>query len=402
MIKKLRTKFFVSAMLTFFIVITVLVSSINIFNMYSIIWTAEDTAAAILGQSSFKNNTFKALFTKLTINQQSLSVAEAKYYYVIFDDNEPVEIEIGKMGTSEQTAVQMARKALGTNRKIGLFGKTAYKIYKSGSDHTTVFFMDCTNALNSAKTFFGLSIIISFISLGIIAIVLWVISSRILHPISEAYEKQKRFITDAGHDIKTPITIINSDAELIEMEIGENEWLEDIKKQTTRLASLTSELIYLSKMEEKQVVSHNDFPLSDVAEEVVNSFGALAITKKIMLYSTITPALYYNGHEDSIRKLFNLLIDNAIKYSPEGERVDFVVKKQGRTITIKISNRAPNINARSVEHMFDRFYRSDTSRSSSGGFGIGLSVAKAIVTSHKGRIYANKQRDILTIDVILF
>ena len=390
-------------MLTFFIVITVVVSSINIFNLYGIIWSAEDAAAAILGQSGGGSNDLKNLFTKLTLDQKLLSPEDATYCYVIFEDGKPTEVEMEGMGGSEESVISMAKKVMNKDRKIGFSGKKiGYKIYKNSPKSTTVFFMDCTNALNSAQTFFGLSAVISVISLAIISVILWITSSTMVRPITEAYEKQRRFITDAGHDIKTPITIINSDTELLEMDVGENEWLEDIKKQTSRLTSLTTELIYLSKMEETEKVPHSDFPLSEIAEEVVNSFGSLAITNRVALYSSVTPALFYNGHADSIRKLLNLLLDNAIKYSPEGERVDFVVKKQGRTITIKVSNRAPNLNPKAVEHMFDRFYRSDSSRSSNGGFGIGLSVAKAIVTSHKGRIYASKQKDVLTIDVILF
>lgn len=401
MLKKLRTKFFATSMLTIFAVITIVVGSINVFNVCGVIWSAEDTAAAILGKSVDTTNSFKDLFIKLTHNMKTTPVREAKYFYVVLTEGKPAQVEPGTMKVSDNSAISMARKAIDEESKIGLIGKTGYKIYKSGKE-TTIFFLDCTNQINSAKTFFELSVSISFFSLLIIYIVIWVISSRIVGPISEGYEKQKRFITDAGHDLKTPITIINSDAELLEMEIGENEWLSDIKKQSERLAELTSELIYLSKMEEKRVLPHSDFPLSDTAEEVVNSFSALAITKRIMLFSSISPALYYHGHEDSIKKLFSLLLDNAIKYSPEGERVDFIVKKQGRTIMVQVSNLAPNVSAKSVEHMFDRFYRSDPSRSSSGGFGIGLSVAKAIVSSHQGRIYAKKNRDTLVIDVILF
>ena len=270
------------------------------------------------------------------------------------------------------------------------------------SNSTVVAILDCAQPLDSVRDVVFLSIGISAFGILVVLLVLSIISESIVRPISEGYEKQKRFITDAGHDLKTPLTVINADAELLEMEIGENEWLADIKKQTARLTSLTGDLIYLSRMEEKQTTPHTDFPLSEIAEEVVSSFSAPAITKGITLKSQIDPALYYNGHEDSIRKLMTLLIDNAIKYSPEGDTVEFALVKQGRTITLKTTNRAPGLNSKSVQHMFDRFYRSDSSRSSNGGFGIGLSVAKAIVTSHKGRIYAHKQRDLLIIDVILF
>ena len=204
-----------------------------------------------------------------------------------------------------------------------------------------------------------------------------------------------------SHDIKTPITIIDADAELLEMEVGENEWLSDIKKQTSRLASLTSDLIYLSRTEERENMPHIDFPFSDLTEEVILSFYAPAKTKNIVINQTISPAIFYCGEEESIRKLVTILMDNAIKYSPEGEEIIVSLRKQGRSIILKISNKAENLSDESIDHMFDRFYRSDPARSSSGGFGIGLSVANAIVTSHRGRISAQKHGDILTIEVVL-
>ena len=266
---------------------------------------------------------------------------------------------------------------------------------------TRIIFLDCTRRLDSAKTFLLLSVSISCLAIGVVFLLLNVIAERIVKPISDSYYKQKSFITNAGHDIKTPITIIDADAELIEMELGENEWLTDIKKQTTRLASLTNDLIYLSRMEEIDDKPHIDFPLSDVAEEVINSFASLARTKNIEIIASVPPAIFYFGEEESIRKLFTLLLDNAIKYSPEGEKIAFEVKKHGRSLEIKITNAAPNLEDETVRHMFDRFYRSDKARNSDGGFGIGLSVANAIVSSHKGRISAEKDGNVLVISIIL-
>ena len=402
MLKKLKKRFLIAAIITITIVIAVIVGAINVFHFYSVLDTADATLAKVIGDPSRSPTTLQSMFPGIKIGFLTNASYNDGYFTVTYSEGDQVTVNNTKAPSiTESRAKSIAKAALESGKSKGFSG--AYRFMTSSKDSsTTVAVLDCTQSLDSVKGIFFLSLGISFFGILIVFLVLSIISESIVRPISEGYEKQKMFITDAGHDIKTPLTVINADTELLEMEIGENEWLADIKKQTARLTSLTGDLIYLSRMEENHATPHTDFPLTEIAEEVISSFSAPAITKGITLDSYVDPALYYKGHEDSIRKLLTLLIDNAIKYSPEGDTVGISVRKQGRTVTIKISNRAPGLNSKSVERMFDRFYRSDSSRSSNGGFGIGLSVAKAIVSSHKGRIYAHKQRDLLVIDVILF
>ena len=402
MLKTLKRKFLIAAIITITIVIGVVVSAINVFHFYTVLDTADATLATVLGDPSRIPTGLENIIPGLKLSFLATSNYSDGYFTVTYGDGGEVTVNNEKSPSiSEKQAKSLAESALSQEKTKGFTGTFRYMVSDKGTGRM-VAILDCSQSLYSVRDFLFISIGISAFSILVVFFVLSIISESIVRPISEGYEKQKRFITDAGHDIKTPLTVINADAELLEMEIGENEWLSDIKKQTARLTSLTSDLIYLSKMEEKHTTPHTDFPLSEAAEEVISSFSAPAITKGITLDSYVDPALYYKGHEDSMRKLLTLLIDNAIKYSPEGETVGISVRKQGRTVTIKVSNHAPGLSNKAVQHMFDRFYRSDASRSSSGGFGIGLSVAKAIVSSHKGRIYANKQRDLLVIDVILF
>ena len=148
-------------------------------------------------------------------------------------------------------------------------------------------------------------------------------------------------------------------------------------------------------------ITHIDFPISDLVEEVISSFSSLAKTKKMSIDSQITPALFYHGEEEAIRKLVTILIDNAIKYSPENESVTISLKRLPKGIVLKVINPAPDLTEESIANMFDRFYRLDSARSTSEGFGIGLSVAYAIVSSHKGKITAQKQNRSLVIEVVL-
>lgn len=236
-------------------------------------------------------------------------------------------------------------------------------------------------------------------------ILLLLLSKRIVRPVAESYEKQKQFITDAGHELKTPLTIIGADADLAEMECGENQWIQDIRRQTQRLTELTQDLIYLSRMEEEGLSLQSiDFPLSDVAEEMAHSFLPLAQNQGKRLEIAVQPMLSFRGDEKSIRQLCSILLDNALKYSPQEGELLFRLEKQGKNILLSVSNTTSQpIKKEELCHLFDRFYRTDPSHNSqTGGYGLGLSIARSIVTAHKGKIRAESpQESVLTIQVTL-
>lgn len=202
---------------------------------------------------------------------------------------------------------------------------------------------------------------------------------------------RRKFITDAGQEIKTPLTIIGADTDLLELDLGENEWLDDIKRQTKRLTGLTQDLIYLARMDEEQPqLQPIEFPLSDMAEELGQSFQNLAAAQSKQFLTEIQPMLSLTGDEKAIRQLMSILLDNAVKYTPEGGRISFALKKEGRSIWLSVSNdTAVPMEKEVLDRPFDRFYRTDQSRNSStGGYGLGLSIARSIVSAHKGKIRA--------------
>jgi signal transduction histidine kinase len=215
-------------------------------------------------------------------------------------------------------------------------------------------------------------------------------AGRATKPIAESYEKQRRFITDAGHELKTPIAIINADTEVMELDSGETEWTRDIKAQTKRLSDLTADLIFLSRMEETdRSMSFIPFPFSDMVVDAAQSFVALAKTQNRTLTVEAEPMLEVNGDEKALRQLVGILLDNAIKYSPEGGEIELKAYKSGKNVMLSVTNDAENVTRDSVKHMFDRFYRGDESREKKPGYGIGLSIAKAVCEAHKGKITAD-------------
>jgi signal transduction histidine kinase len=401
MLKKLKKKFVFATMISLTVVIGIIVGAINLFN-YASVLSAADDMITFINQNEGKLPTKPGIsIPGLDINFTPETPYESRYFTVKTIDGSIVSVDTTSIAAiNHDNAIKMAKFSLTIGAKKGFIENYRYHINVEGNE-TTIIYLDCTRWLTTVNTFLVASISVSAMSLFLLFILLNIISDRIVKPVTEGYERQKEFITNAGHDIKTPLTIIDADAELVEMELGENEWISDIKKQTQRLTTLTNELIYLARMDELENLPHNDFPLSDTVEEVICSFGALVKTRNIRIDTKITPALYLHGDEGAIRKMLTILLDNAIKYSPEGEIVEFRLKKQNRSIVIKLSNKAPNLSDDDIKHMFDRFYRSDKSRSSSGGFGIGLSVARAIVSSHKGKISAEKHGDILEIGITL-
>ena len=229
------------------------------------------------------------------------------------------------------------------------------------------------------------------LGLAAVLFLLLILSRRIVRPMAESYEKQRQFITDAGHELKTPMTIISADADLAEMECGENQWLTDIRRQAQRLTALTNDLIYLSRMEEEQPkLQYIDFPISDVVEEMAQSFAAPARSQDKELQVQVQPMLSFKGDEKGIRQLASILLDNALKYSPPGGQLALRLEKQGRNLLLTVSNTcAQPMEQDKLPHLFDRFYRTDQSRNSqSGGYGLGLSIARSIVSAHKGKIRA--------------
>ncbi len=403
MLKRLKKRFVAAAMISLTIVLAIIVIPINLLNYRSVTERA-DQILILIKENGGK---FPQVLPEKPSDKFDFTLEtpyETRYFSVTLEKNgTPTEIDTTSIAAvNDERAIKIAKTVLSMRHRVGYFGNYRYITEYHQDGASSSIFLDCTRSLETARTFSLLSIIICLGGLLLVFIILLVLSQRIVSPISESYEKQKRFITDAGHDIKTPITIIDADAELLEIELGEdNEWLSDIRKQTKRLASLTADLIFLSRMEEGEMENVIDFPLSDVAEDALRSFASLAITKKIELISNVSPGVSYLGNESSISKLITLLIDNAIKYSPEGECVNLTLKKTQKGIYLSVKNVAPDLTEESAKRMFERFYRSDSSRSSSGGFGIGLSVASAIVASHKGRISSTLVDKILTIEIIL-
>lgn len=320
---------------------------------------------------------------------------ETRYFTVeLTSSGDTVRTDTGKIAAIDNNeAVEYAKKALSYGKEKGFINSFRY-LLKAEDENFIITFLDCNRKLDSFKTFLYSSIIVSFSGFVVVTFIIIIISGRIIRPISESYEKQKRFITDASHELRTPLAIINANVDVIEDEVKDKESIEDIRAQTVRLKDLTEDLVTLSRMEEgASAIVKEPFSASDTAFDIVGGFKALAESKGVNLSVSVENDVSVNGDKKSFSKLISILLDNAVKYTKNGETIDFSLKKSGKSAVLTCKNTTENeIDKESIKHVFDRFYRTDKSRNSaSGGHGIGLSIAKAITEAHGGKITASVQ-----------
>ena len=261
MLKKLKKRFVLAAIMALTTVIGIIITAINIFNYASVISLADDTLNILSDNSGrFPIKPGGKFDPKFDINITPETPYELRYFTVNFLEGKISSVDTTNIAAvDDEEAVQMARRVVTFKKSRGFMGNYRFVVTEKET-LTRIIFLDCTRRLDSAKTFLLLSVSISCLAIGVVFLLLNVIAERIVKPISDSYYKQKSFITNAGHDIKTPITIIDADAELIEMELGENEWLTDIKKQTT---GLLIEIDTLSEKDLEEIEKQLQFVFSD-------------------------------------------------------------------------------------------------------------------------------------------
>ncbi|MBQ2901820.1 MAG: HAMP domain-containing histidine kinase [Agathobacter sp.] len=398
MIKKLQRKFILLSMSALLLVLVVIIAGINIVN-YNAVTQEADKLLSIISENKGEFPVGPDKFgNKLPPGMSPEIPYESRYFSVVLDkdSNQILFVETSRIiSVDSEEAVIFANTVQNKRATTGFIQNFRYQIHEDDT-FIRITFLDCGRKLDAYYSFLFASITISICGYLIVFAFISFFSNRIVQPISESYEKQKRFITDASHEIKTPLTIINADTDILEMEIGENEWIGDIKNQITQLTELTNSLVFLSRMEESEhILPAIDFPFSEIATETTSSFQHLAQKQRKELEYHIPPMLTLCGDEKSIRQLFSILLDNALKYSPVNSKISLLVEEQNNAITICVTNDTLQIIPKDqLKLLFDRFYRMDASRNSqTGGHGVGLSIAKAIVEAHNGKIHASSPKE---------
>ncbi len=431
MVNKLRKKFVITAMLSLLLILVIMIAVINLVNVFQITRDADNLLAILTtndgyfpgmmegemgkkppgnnndpagGTPPFKNrNDFPFqdpnmpfVFDRLN-NMRSMEMPyQSRYFWVKFDENGTAfEVDTSHVAAvDEEAATSYASSVYSSSRSKGFYRAYRYKAYDREGGGKIIVFTDLSSSLINVYKLLLQSLLIGAITLIAMFILVFLFSGRAVAPVVESLEKQKRFITDAGHELKTPLAVISANVDVLELESGKSEWSASIKNQVKRMNSLVKNLLTLSRMDEERMhVVFSDFDMSQVVKETATSFEALAESGNKKYQTDIQEGIHITGDKNSINQLLCLLLDNAMKYSSENGSIHVILSKE-KNILLEVSNTSDCIPSGNLDRLFDRFYRADSSRSrETGGYGIGLSVARAIAISHGGNIEALKDGD---------
>ena len=395
MFKSLRRKFVATSVASVAVVIILMASTLNFINYYKMGQRVDDSLYEASKSSAlvtiFSDGEEDMIVTKNTAsktpNNNGFSIAK-------IDENKNVirsyrDDVLIKGKDDLQKLVTEALKESDTSGYVG-----TYRYLKVNNDAgNLVLLLNTQRDLDSFHAFMRNSIIVSLIVILSVFILLVLISKKVIAPIQQSYQKQKQFITDASHELKTPLAIIRSNTDVLELENGDSKWTKNIQNQVDRLTSLVNSLVVFSRMEEKDTAEKVKFNLSESLHARIDDFEELASFQKKHITADIDNNIYYRGEQQAIVQLMDILLENAIKYPTKETNINVTLKKNKKYAMMKISNQA-NVKKGDLRKVFDRFYRLDESRNSTvKGYGIGLSMAKLIAEKHKEVIKAYAPED---------
>ena len=398
MIKVLQKKFILTAMIAITILLVVLLGAINVFNFTSAskemnealdeivdsLQTAENAISSSEGPAdNFRNNfnTYENIFHDADIGD--FNADGTAYFSVTLDTsgNALVIVMSGISSISEGEAVIMAQSAFDTKSVSGSDGDYKYTAYTSpSSTGITYVFLDTDRYKSGVLRVIALSVLAGLACWGLMFVLVFFLSKKFIKPIAENIDRQKVFVSDAGHEIKTPIAIIQANTEAMELYNGESKWSRNIKEQTVRLSGLVSNLLTLSKASEtyeKPVIC--DVDITAVVNENVEMFKEPAALEGKIIDFDASQTLMVKGDKEQFSRIVSLLLDNAVKYAPKMSEINVTLSLSAKNVALKVTNECDELPDCPPERLFDRFYRPDASHNSqSGGTGIGLATVKAI------------------------
>ena len=309
-------------------------------------------------------------------------------YFVIMADTEGNYLDTFLNDEiKEEKAQRYITAILGSSAETGMINSYQY-LQADKSNGTMIVLTDKSHEMDMLKQLKRTTIIIGAIALIILSVLAYFLSKKSIQPIKVAFNKQKQFVSDASHELKTPLTVIATNADVLEGEIGENKWLNYIKAQTDRMSVLVNDLLNLTRMENNTTdVIFSEFDLSKAITNTALPFECQAFESNKTFEVDVEEGITINGSEKHIKQMAAIFIDNALKYSNDGGTVRVSLKRIGDKKVLSVFNTGSGIRESDKEKIFERFYRSDESRNrATGGYGLGLAIAKSIIDRHKFKV----------------
>ena len=394
MIDKLRKRFILICTVSFLAVFTIMVTAIYVTN--TLRQTARlDALADLLSENGGSFPEPQRTDTHQKPPQPDFITTETpfttRFYLVTLDqDGSVLDSDTAFVSDITQTDIERSAAAvLKKGKERGWYGDYRYKLYTADGMRQILFISNqmhrfaSRDFMRSTVSIFGLG---SLAVLGLIVL----LSRFAVRSAAESYRKQKEFITNANHELKTPLTLILTNIDIAEAELGQNEWLDDIRTEGERMSSLVNCLVTLSRMDEEKAAEQlAELDLSEIVSETVSEFDELAGMYGKTLTAELEPGIRCRGDAGELRQLAAIFLDNAVKYCDEGGSIHVDLRHKKRPV-LTVTNTCRNVDEIQLDRLFDRFYREDAARTAGFGFGIGLSSAQSIVQHHKGSIHACK------------
>ena len=405
MLKKLRFKFIAISTLAMVVVLFLVLGLVNLVtysNALSDINSTLDYISSQEGEIVAESESITN-YSKLTPE----TAYETRYLFLVMG-SDGAYVTLNDEHIAAITKDEMdsfIANALSDDETSGIFQfKGLYYAYlkEKSNDQLKLTIMDCTRTMSSVHYFFTFSIYVGALSSLLTFLVLSFFAKRAVAPYVKNNEAQKQFITNASHELKTPLAVISANTEVIEMMNGKNEWTESTVNQVSRMSELISRLVVLSRLEEREDIVLKDVDYSAEAAKSVANFKTVAETKGLKLESVIEEDIHVEADEKGIFELINILLDNAVKYCDDGGAILIVLSKKGKYSSLVVSNDYAEGEGVDYKRFFDRFYREDQSHNSSKkGYGIGLSMAERLTHMFKGKIHVTYKKPIISFTVII-
>lgn len=405
--RRLRRKFILVAMGAVTVVLTLIIAGINIVNYSHVCKTADarldyilagkdgidwgDEPKADSANGKEAGDSQAGVHIRHFEGMTAESPFDTRYFTVTIAGGQVADVNTARIAAvGAKRAARIAAGLYSKGRTSGFSGNYRYTT-TAQDEETTFVFVDCSRELSSFHSFLSASVAISCIGwLAVLAIVT-VASGAVIRPMVESYSKQKRFITDASHEIKTPLAVIDAANEVQEIESGESEWTQSIHEQVARLTALTERLVFLARMDEGSAgFTMTSIDLSEAVDKAAAPFESVAVSRGKRLSMSIASGVRAHVDAAAVAQVVELLLDNATRYASEGSVIELSLRavshgKGKGGAELVVSNAVDELPEGDLDRLFDRFYRADVSRSSkTGGSGVGLSVVRAIAEAHGG------------------
>ena len=382
MIKKLSQRIFLLIMISLSTIILGVILIFTILNYTNTINSRISMIERVAGGEIIRKNIDEKPPEEM--NKENLVFNMQGVYDIVVENSKVIQNSYNNDKTIEEYAIKLSNKSSET----GIIGDYIYKVRRTKEGRLHITLIEDENAISHIQTMIGFSILLSMVSLVVIYAIAKKVSKTIVKPVEETFEKQKEFISDASHELKTPLAVIEANADVLENEVGKNKWLDYIQTEIESMNKLINELLLLAKIENvDNIKEYEIFDISKQVNIIVSMFESMAYEKNIKLNSNIQENVMFNGNKEDIEHIVSTLLDNAIKHTESEKQVIVELTKEKSEIIMQVKNEGEEIPDEEREKIFERFYRIDKSRNrKEKRYGLGLSIAKSTLEKYNGKI----------------